>query len=67
MVMTNVTARPMLTLVSTLLDTPRKGQQPRKRLKMKLWVRMQLTINSRISVMLMRPVPPYLRVCFQTF
>ena len=32
--MTNMTAMPMPAAVSTLLDTPRNGQQPRKREKM---------------------------------
>ena len=44
--MTKVTARPMPAAVSTLFDTPRKGQQPRKREKMKLWLSTQLTKKS---------------------
>ena len=54
--MTKVTARPMPVAVCTLLETPRKGQQPRKREKMKLLQRMQLTMNRKkepTSVILM--------------
>ena len=37
--MTNTTARPMPTAVSTLLEQPRKGQQPRNWEKMKLLIK----------------------------
>ena len=38
--MTKMTAMPMPVAVSTFLETPRKGQMPRKREKIKLLTRM---------------------------
>jgi hypothetical protein len=35
-VITNVTAKPIPMAISTRLDTPRNGQQPRKYLKIKI-------------------------------
>ena len=45
--MTKVTAMPMPTAVSTFLETPRKGQQPRNWEKMKLFTRMAPRVMER--------------------
>jgi len=58
-VITNVTAIPIPKAVSTCLDTPRKGQIPRKRESTKLLTRMALTTIIRILAfsILMCPLP----------
>ncbi len=50
-VMTNITAMPIPIAVSTFLETPKKGQIPKKRITMKLFIKIAL-INIKIKLLL---------------
>ena len=58
--MTNTTARPMPAAVSSLLEQPRNGQQPKNCEKMKLLIRIALkTISMMVAFALMLQSPPF--------